>query len=557
MDDGDECPLCCEKFEEHDYSVELCTCSYMVCGFCYDRLRRQENGCCPGCRKKYGEPRRREAPLKCVALASHFCPCAANAHLFHAYAPLGSLSPASCHTHKPNRKKDKQKGAAAAAPTRKAVDARSGGASSGGGSLAHVIADAFAAGNLRVASAAFPVDPLTREALKDVRVIQKNLIYITNLPPLIAGNPQAEELLRSDSMFGQYGSISRVILNTSREEGASAHITFERDEDAARAVWAVDGFWLNKKMLRVELGTNKYCTGWLKAASTPKSGGAIPAVCSTGGAGCRFLHALAPPELCVGATQLRPGVSLTNPNRGRLNANGVKGGVPSLSGEKACEGAKTAAKDAGTLLPPLPAELEEFIGGGRGSNSSGGGGGGGGGSSSGAASHSAVGGSGGSSGSRVAAPFPLTPAAPSHGVLTSEGGSKKASATATKAAPPPTPPVSAPLPSTGAAAAARPAGEGGGLGSSGGGSSAGGSGSSALQGTPVVKGAQEDELSLKRATSGLAKVAAPFAPKLPLAASCPRLHAVLQRLKHMGLVREGSTGDLQLQAFNKEALAAK
>ena len=68
MDDEEECPLCVNAFTEEDLRLEICSCPYLICGFCYNTIKEQGNGLCPGCRQKYSdEPRIRAFLPKCVA----------------------------------------------------------------------------------------------------------------------------------------------------------------------------------------------------------------------------------------------------------------------------------------------------------------------------------------------------------------------------------------------------------------------------------------------------------------------------------------------------------
>lgn len=46
-----ECPLCMEPLEIDDVNFFPCTCGYQICRFCWHRIRTDENGLCPACRK--------------------------------------------------------------------------------------------------------------------------------------------------------------------------------------------------------------------------------------------------------------------------------------------------------------------------------------------------------------------------------------------------------------------------------------------------------------------------------------------------------------------------
>ncbi|GFQ77653.1 CCR4-NOT transcription complex subunit 4 [Trichonephila clavata] len=49
------CPLCLETLDIDDLSFYPCKCGYQVCRFCWHRIRTNENGLCPACRRQYSE----------------------------------------------------------------------------------------------------------------------------------------------------------------------------------------------------------------------------------------------------------------------------------------------------------------------------------------------------------------------------------------------------------------------------------------------------------------------------------------------------------------------
>ena len=55
-DDPTDCPLCMEPLEIDDVNFFPCTCGYQICRFCWHRIRTDENGLCPACRKVGGAP---------------------------------------------------------------------------------------------------------------------------------------------------------------------------------------------------------------------------------------------------------------------------------------------------------------------------------------------------------------------------------------------------------------------------------------------------------------------------------------------------------------------
>ncbi|KAE9231503.1 hypothetical protein PF004_g10195 [Phytophthora fragariae] len=107
---------------------------------------------------------------------------------------------------------------------------------------------------------------VNRKSLQNVRVMQRNLVYVIGLPVHFA----EEEILRSNECFGQYGKIVKAVvnkshLNTDRQNAtASAYITFANKEDALCCIVAIDGYYLDGSQLRASFGTTKYCNFFLR-----------------------------------------------------------------------------------------------------------------------------------------------------------------------------------------------------------------------------------------------------------------------------------------------------
>ncbi|KAF9453255.1 hypothetical protein P691DRAFT_720092 [Macrolepiota fuliginosa MF-IS2] len=118
------------------------------------------------------------------------------------------------------------------------------------------------------------LDTLGRRQLANVRVVQRNVVYVVGIGPRFA----KEELiptLRSNEYFGQYGKINKIILVKRTPSGGGApvvglYITYHRKEDAARAIAAVDGIASpggGKEVMRASYGTTKYCMAFLRNVS--------------------------------------------------------------------------------------------------------------------------------------------------------------------------------------------------------------------------------------------------------------------------------------------------
>ena len=108
-------------------------------------------------------------------------------------------------------------------------------------------------------------DSLSRKHLAGLRVVQKNLVYVTGLSPKL----QEEELLhtlRGDTYFGQYGKIIKIVVSKARDrlDSVGVYVTYEKKEDAASCIAAVDGSPNGDRTLRAQFGTTKYCSAYLR-----------------------------------------------------------------------------------------------------------------------------------------------------------------------------------------------------------------------------------------------------------------------------------------------------
>lgn len=104
-------------------------------------------------------------------------------------------------------------------------------------------------------------------SLDNVRVIQDNLVYIINLPACMAD----EDLLKSEEYFGQYGKITKCVVNkttvyTTAAQGPSfaAYITYSTHEEAGLCIKTCDGISIHSRQLTLTFGTTKYCTNFLR-----------------------------------------------------------------------------------------------------------------------------------------------------------------------------------------------------------------------------------------------------------------------------------------------------
>ncbi|ACO70426.1 predicted protein, partial [Micromonas commoda] len=104
----------------------------------------------------------------------------------------------------------------------------------------------------------------SRKHLFNVRVIQRNLVYVVGL------NVQycREDVLRRGDLFGRFGRIVKLQVSLPKpgdfQRQGSAYVTYHRGEDAARCIKGVDGTTLDGKVLRACFGTTKYCNAFLR-----------------------------------------------------------------------------------------------------------------------------------------------------------------------------------------------------------------------------------------------------------------------------------------------------
>jgi CCR4-NOT transcription complex subunit 4 len=141
------------------------------------------------------------------------------------------------------------------------------------------------------------LDALNRRHLLNVRVVQRNVVYVVGLGSRFAKEEVRDNMLifnaiwndtryqliptlRSNEYFGQYGKISKILLVKRTPPGGripvvGLYITYYRREDAARAITAVDGTASPSgggEVMRASYGTTKYCIAFLRGVSCTNNG---------------------------------------------------------------------------------------------------------------------------------------------------------------------------------------------------------------------------------------------------------------------------------------------
>uniref|UniRef100_U5EUH9 CCR4-NOT transcription complex subunit 4 n=1 Tax=Corethrella appendiculata TaxID=1370023 RepID=U5EUH9_9DIPT len=135
-----------------------------------------------------------------------------------------------------------------------------------------------------------------RKHLANVRVVQKNLVFVVGLPPRLA----EAEILKKHEYFGKYGKIHKVVINPSttyagvQGPSASAYVTYVNNSDALRAIQSVNNIMIDGRLIKTSLGTTKYCSHFMKNQTCPKPD-------------CMYLHDLGDSEASFTKEEMHQG----------------------------------------------------------------------------------------------------------------------------------------------------------------------------------------------------------------------------------------------------------
>lgn len=135
-----------------------------------------------------------------------------------------------------------------------------------------------------------------RKHLANVRVVQKNLVFVVGLPPRLAD----AEILKKHEYFGKYGKIHKVVINPSttyagvQGPSASAYVTYVHNNDALRAIQSVNNITIDNRSIKTSLGTTKYCSHFMKNQVCPKPD-------------CMYLHELGDQEASFTKEEMHQG----------------------------------------------------------------------------------------------------------------------------------------------------------------------------------------------------------------------------------------------------------
>ncbi|CAH0015097.1 unnamed protein product [Clonostachys rhizophaga] len=219
-EEGDTCPLCIEDFDLSDRNFRPCPCGYQVCQFCFNNIKNNMNGLCPACRRPYDEKTIQYKVVTTEEVAE-----------FRANIQKNQKKRAQEQRQKEAQKREAEKE--------------------------------------------------NRKNLVGVRVVQKNLVYITGLAPTVRED-ELLKTLRKPEFFGQYGNIQKISISNRKSsdgqhQSLGIYVTFEKPEEATKCIQAVHGSQNGDRYLKAQHGTTKYCSAWLKNEKCNNPG-------------CMFLH---------------------------------------------------------------------------------------------------------------------------------------------------------------------------------------------------------------------------------------------------------------------------
>ena len=226
ISEGEEeyCPLCIEEMDISDKNFKPCPCGYQICQFCYNNIRQNP-----------------ELNGRCPGCRR---PYDDESVEYRTISPeeykVQQLKKEKREREKKQREKEKKE-----------------------------------------------TEMANKKHLAGLRVVQKNLVYVTGLNPPCAPE-DLHSVLRSDKYFGQYGKILKIVINRKTPNpqvthhhflnpGIVVYVTFARKEDAYKCINELDGSLCDGRVLRAAHGTTKYCSSYLRGHPCPNPN-------------CMFLH---------------------------------------------------------------------------------------------------------------------------------------------------------------------------------------------------------------------------------------------------------------------------
>lgn len=211
-DDEDLCPLCVEEMDISDKNFKPCPCGYQICQFCYNNIKQSP-----------------ELNGRCPGCRRLYDDSTVE------YTTLTAEEYKQLQSRREKKERDKKQ---------KEKEKKEN-------------------------------ELANKKHLSGIRVVQKNLVYVTGLnPPANNGIDDLTLILKSDKYFGRYGKILKIVINNKKSlpvtnphhanPGIVVYVTYVKKEDALRCINDMDGSQLDGRTLRAAHGTTKYCSSYLR-----------------------------------------------------------------------------------------------------------------------------------------------------------------------------------------------------------------------------------------------------------------------------------------------------
>ncbi|KEP61827.1 UNVERIFIED_CONTAM: hypothetical protein HHA_239410 [Hammondia hammondi] len=283
-EETETCPLCLEDMDETDRGLFPCECGYQLCLWCLHHIRERLGNKCPACRREYDEKKfkfNEERVSEGKRLAARQRGRDKQASHQPQNMPLlpSSFTSLSSHSSHSSATQAGRTGASGSSSTSAwaspghaplaspSTASQASHASAAGSGTAGTGASGAKAASSNAERAGVGSSPAAAAALKDVRVIQRSLVYVIGIPSSIA----KKEILKRTEFFGQYGKVLHIVINKAQGYNSAwggpsyaVYVTYSTVPEAIAAIQSIDGAVYEGRTLKASFGTTKYCSYFLK-----------------------------------------------------------------------------------------------------------------------------------------------------------------------------------------------------------------------------------------------------------------------------------------------------
>ena len=210
-----ECPLCIRPMDEDDQRFYPCPCKYQICMFCYNKLIESDPRC-PGCRSKYAKKSEDMFVDRPIFGSNNN-----NDDKNNQSKKLNNRNNKSNNDNTNNKK------------TKTKRNDNNNNTNDNDSQIGDFNNYGYNTHNNHSHSHAH----LSFDQMAEIRVRQKNLVYVVGLPVKELDEPA----LKSNKWFGRFGKIKKVYCNKKtmhavRTGSFAAFITYYNQKDALSAI---------------------------------------------------------------------------------------------------------------------------------------------------------------------------------------------------------------------------------------------------------------------------------------------------------------------------------